>query len=185
MATNGNRERAFSSTQEARKILDALKSRFAQDATSLPEAAVRKLGDVTFSSNSDQPYFPIPFKETETAAALKAIEGAIASSLFDLANPPGHGRTIAIDLEKTTAFLFQTYLATVGGYGKLNPEAKKFLKGALNPRLSQASQLTVRQIWTCFRRNLTNIDACQRICTRRADLGSTITSMAHWRRRLP
>ena len=128
-ATNGHKPMDFSSTQEAERILALLLRRFAQDGISLPKAAVEKLQDVTFRSSRSLPYFPIPLKETETAAALKAVEGAVASSLLDLRERSAKNRAIAIDLEKTTAFLFQTYLSTVGGYGKLQPEAKAFLKG--------------------------------------------------------
>lgn len=132
MTTNGNGVVHFSSTQEAERILEVLSTRFAQEETSLPKAAVDKLKDVAFKSTRNLPYFPIPLKETETAAALKAIEGAVASSLVDLREGSVKDRGISIDLEKTTAFLFQTYLSTVGGYGKLQPEAKKFLKGKGN-----------------------------------------------------
>lgn len=129
MATNGHRVVEFSSTQEATRILDTLSGRFARDETSFPKAALDKLGDVAFKSSRNLPYFPIPLKETEAGAALKAIEGAVASCLMDLRDGSTKSRAIGVDLEKTTAFLFQTYLATVGGYGKLEPEAKKFLKG--------------------------------------------------------
>lgn len=135
MTTNGNGVVKFSSTQEAERILEALSSRFAQDETSLPKVAIDKLKDVAFKSSRNLPYFPIPLKETETAAALKAIEGAVASCLVDLREGSTKDRSISIDLEKTTAFLFQTYLTTVGGYGKLQPEAKRFLKGKENLRI--------------------------------------------------
>lgn len=42
-----------------------------------------------------------------------------------------HKRKVTIDLEKTTAFLFQAYLATVGVLGKFDPEVKKLLKGTI------------------------------------------------------
>lgn len=129
MTTNGNGVVKFSSTQEAERILELLSTRFAQEETSLPKAVVDKLRDVAFKSTRNLPYLPIPLKETETGAALKAIEGAVASSLVDLREGATKDRAISIDLEKTTAFLFQTYLSTVGGYGKLEPEAKKFLQG--------------------------------------------------------
>lgn len=135
MTTNGNGVVKFSSTQEAERILEALSSRFAQDETSLLKVAIDKLKDVAFKSSRNLPYFPIPLKETETAAALKAIEGAVASCLVDLREGSTKDRSISIDLEKTTAFLFQTYLTTVGGYGKLQPEAKRFLKGKENLRI--------------------------------------------------
>lgn len=139
MTVNGHVAADFSSSQEARRILSILRTRFGNDALSLPEAVAGKLGDVEFKSSRDLPYFPIPFKETETAAALKAIEGAVASCFMDLRAQSGQKRGITVDLEKTTAFLFQTYLSTVGGYSKLQPEAKKFLKGKDIPNFQLAS----------------------------------------------
>lgn len=120
---------AYSSKAESQTILDHLRKRFTEDALSLPGAVAEKLGNATFESSRDLPYFPIPFKETEVSAALKAIEGIVAACLSDLRAPSDGSRAVTVNLEKTTAFLFQTYLATVGGYGKLAPEAKRFLKG--------------------------------------------------------
>ena len=40
-------------------------------------------------------------------------------------------RKVNVNLEKTTAFLCQAYLATVGGLGKLDPKVKTLLKGEL------------------------------------------------------
>lgn len=179
MATNGHRVVDFSSTQEATRILDALSGRFAQDETSLPKAAIDKLGDVAFKSSRNLPYFPIPLKETETAAALKAIEGAVASCLVDLRERSTKKRTVGIDLERTTAFLFQTYVATVGGRGKLEPEAKKYLKGNWSSPIVAGTRANGLQIRICFKRSLTHIGACQPICTRRVLPGSITISMAH------
>ncbi|KAG6034220.1 hypothetical protein E4U41_006652 [Claviceps citrina] len=102
------------------------------DETSLPQQARRKCDNVEFTGARDKPYFPIPFKETELSAALKAIEACIASSLAD--EKFGHevgNRRLVVNLEKTTAFLFQAYLARVGGLGKLDKDVKYFLKDLL------------------------------------------------------
>ena len=130
-------EPAYSSTAEARRILDYLLTQF--DPVSLPPQAAKGASNatVTFKAARDAPYFPIPFKETETAAALKAVEGAVAALLSDLKDASGDktkARHITVDLEKTTAFLCQAYLATVGGLGKLDPDVKALLKGEFGLR---------------------------------------------------
>lgn len=99
------------------------------DPISLPAGVASRAEYVQFVAERDQPYFPIPFKETETTAALKAIEASVASLLADT-RQEGQvpERKIHVDLEKTTAFLFQAYLARVGGYGKLDKGVKSMLK---------------------------------------------------------
>ncbi|KAG5939762.1 hypothetical protein E4U53_007736, partial [Claviceps sorghi] len=118
----------YSSVAESAAILDFLVPLL--DETSLPSPARKKRDNVQFTGTRDKPYFPIPFKETELSAALKAIEACVASSLAD-EKFCGHGlenRSITVSLEKTTAFLFQAYLARVGGLGKLDKEVNKLLK---------------------------------------------------------
>lgn len=116
----------YSSTAEAERIFKFLCESI--DNVSLP-LNPQKLGSVSFSAARDLPYFPIPFKETETGAALKAVEACIACLLCDLKTGSDVSRKININLEKTTAFLCQAYMAKVGGLGKLDPDVKKFLKG--------------------------------------------------------
>lgn len=119
----------YSSCAESSRILDLLSGLF--DPIGLP-AEVRALAkSVSFQAQRDSPYFPIPFKETETTAALKAIEGSVASLLSNLRDGSSHEKQVTVDLEKTTAFLFQAYLATVGGLGKLDKNVRSLLKGEL------------------------------------------------------
>ncbi|ORY62455.1 CAIB/BAIF family enzyme [Pseudomassariella vexata] len=121
---------AYSSCEEANTILQLLTGLYSHDTDSLPAEIVGARQHVCFQSQRDFPYFPIPFKETETASALKAVEGLAAAVLADLRDVESRdkGRRVTIDLEKTTAFLFQAYIATVNGLGKLDPEVKKLLK---------------------------------------------------------
>ena len=93
----------------------------------LPEDIESKLNDLTFTTSHDRVYFPIPFKETETTAALKAIEALVASSIADLKFGK-QKRAIEINLEQTTCFLFQTYLSTIDGLGKYSEGVKLKLK---------------------------------------------------------
>ncbi|KAM5354671.1 hypothetical protein ACJ41O_001318 [Fusarium nematophilum] len=116
----------YSSLEETQRILDYLLRQF--DSTSLPPAVKDLRSSVKFTAARDAPYFPIPFKETETGAALKAVEGAVASLLADLVEGGSRPRQITVNLEKTTAFLCQAYMAKVGGQGKLDPGVKSRLK---------------------------------------------------------
>ncbi|KAF6842774.1 CoA-transferase family III [Colletotrichum musicola] len=116
----------YSPVAETRRILDLVLG-LVQVA---PEAE-EKVRSARLTSNRDLPYFPIPFKETELASALKAVEGGVAAALAATKFGDGSGasgRGVTVSLDKSTAFLIQAYMATVGGYGKLDREAKSFLK---------------------------------------------------------
>lgn len=119
----------YSSRREASRIFDLLSSSL--DSIALPSEVVAKKAQVEFTSTRDLPYFPIPFKETETTAALKAIEGCLAALLVETKDKTITERRINVNLEKTTAFLFQAYLARVGGLGKLDKSVRALLKGAI------------------------------------------------------
>ena len=134
---------SYSSLAETKRITGLLSS-----LVSLPPAADEARRTVEFTAVRDLPYFPIPFKETEVTAALKAIEGSLAHAILRLRD--GDGQTtqtppsrITVNLEKTTAFLFEAYLATVNGYGKLDPEVKKLLKGAFLRRIQPVEGLSL------------------------------------------
>lgn len=123
---NGTQQ--YSSIAESKSIYNTLLQAFKDDQLSLPDLVASKRENVHFTGSHDKPYFPIPFKETETTAALKAIEGTVASLLED--EKSGRlDRRIEVNQEKTTAFLFQAYLARVGGLGKLDKDVRKLLKG--------------------------------------------------------
>lgn len=108
----------YSMVEEAKRLLDLLLS-----IVMLPPEIEQLRDTVNFTASRQHPYFPIPFKETELGAALKAIEGCVVSALA------GGRQQVTVDLQKTTAFMSQTYLATVDGYGKLDAECKRYLKG--------------------------------------------------------
>ncbi|KMQ81908.1 caib baif family enzyme [Lasius niger] len=118
----------YSSIAESSRIVDVLFSLV--DATSLPPDARAKRAHVAFTGARDRPYFPIPFKQTEVAAALKAVEGSVAALLADQRDGVSSRRSITVDQEKTTAFLFQAYLARIGGLAKLDSKVRSLLKGA-------------------------------------------------------
>jgi len=113
----------------AKQALKDLRS-FAGDQ--IPPEVESHLGRVSISTCSDghKIYFPCPFKENEAAAALKAVEAAAVAAIADL-RYGAQKRQIEIDLEKTAAFLFSAYIATIGGLGKSDPGVKSKLKGKL------------------------------------------------------
>jgi hypothetical protein len=122
---------AYSPVQEARRIFDLLLDQ--REALGLPDCLPEIAQDVSIESKHDRVYFPIPFKETETTAALKAVEGSVAAALADLKHKQSK-RKVTVDLEKATRFLFQAYLATVDGLGKLDKGVKAKLKGTSHTR---------------------------------------------------
>jgi NDP-sugar pyrophosphorylase family protein len=94
----------------------------------LPPIVAEVKNNVIFESEFDRVYFPIPFKETETTAALKGLEGSVACALLGLKTDQNL-REIKVNLEKATNFLFQAYVVTVGGLGKFDKDVKTKLKG--------------------------------------------------------
>ena len=117
---------AYSPLQETQRIFHYLCEN--GDQLGLP-ASIQDIKDrVTFVSNYNRVYFPIPFKEMEVASALKAVEGSVACALADLKFGKRE-REVCVNLEKATNFLFQAYRATVDGLGKLDPKVKSKLKG--------------------------------------------------------
>ncbi|KAI9148312.1 Succinyl-CoA--L-malate CoA-transferase beta subunit [Paramyrothecium foliicola] len=116
----------YSSRLEASRIFDLLGT--SVDSIALPREVIAQKANVKFTSKRDLPYFPIPLKETETTAALKAIEGSLAALLAGTKDEAPRQRRVHVDLEKTTAFLFQAYLARVGGLGKLDKNVRSLLK---------------------------------------------------------
>ena len=100
----------------------------------LPADTLRHIGDVVLVTATDgsQIYFPCPFKETEAIVALKSIEACAVAAIADLRFGEKK-RSIKIDLEKTAAFLFSTYIATIGGIGKQDLNVKAKLKGDSRP----------------------------------------------------
>ncbi|GCB22125.1 succinyl-CoA--L-malate CoA-transferase beta subunit [Aspergillus awamori] len=117
----------YSPVREAGRIFSYLCDQ-AEDLN-LPKEVTESKDAVSFSSTHDEVYFPIPFKETETLAALKGVEGSVAGAIADLRyGPSEQKRNVKISLERATAFGCQAYMAKVDGLSKLDPEVKKKLK---------------------------------------------------------
>lgn len=111
----------------------ALEQLLVKAKDNLPGECIPHISRVHFSTaNTGSPYFPSPLKQTEAITALKAVEAGVASAIADLRDGP-ETRSIDVDLERATAFLFSTYLATVGGMDKAHPKVKKLLKGNYHP----------------------------------------------------
>ena len=107
----------------------ALEHLLARAHGQIPPESVANIKSVQFSTaNTGSPYFPSPLKQTEAIGALKAVEAGVAAAIANLSDEPKE-RSINVDLERASAFLFSTYLATVGGMDKAHPKVKKLLKG--------------------------------------------------------
>ncbi|KAJ5054726.1 uncharacterized protein L3040_000992 [Drepanopeziza brunnea f. sp. 'multigermtubi'] len=97
----------------------------------IPPEFLPHLDEVTLTTATDgtQLYFPCPFKETEATVALKSVEAAAVAALAQLRFPnDAPKRKIEVDLERTATFLFSTYIATIAGMGKQDPNVKSKLK---------------------------------------------------------
>ncbi|GJD04475.1 CoA-transferase family III [Colletotrichum higginsianum] len=99
--------REYSSVAETKRLLD-----FVLGQVRIPADAEKIARNVRFSAARNLPYFPIPFKETELVAALKAIEGGVAGALAATKYGTAGENRVSVNLEKSTAFLIQAYLAT-------------------------------------------------------------------------
>lgn len=70
---------SYSPVKEAGRIFSLLCDQ--AERLNLPEEVVAGQDAVSFNSSHDQVYFPIPFKETETLAALKGVEGSVSATV--------------------------------------------------------------------------------------------------------
>lgn len=131
--SDAERTQIYSPKVEARRILDILLQ--LKKELQLPDDVEDRVKNLKFTTEKNQVYFPIPVKETETTAALKAVEALVASYIADLRFGKRQ-RHIEINLEQTTCFLFQTYLSTIDGLGKYSPGVKSKLKGKVEDRLA-------------------------------------------------
>ncbi|KAF7719871.1 CoA-transferase family III domain-containing protein [Penicillium ucsense] len=123
-STNGG---SYSPLRETSRIFTELCRQ--SDKLNLPAAVRTNRENVSFSSSHDEIYFPIPFKETETLAALKGIEGSVAAAIADLRfGQSPTPRRVHVSLEGATAFGCQAYMAKVDGLCKLDPMVKSKLK---------------------------------------------------------
>lgn len=80
------------------------------------------------TENTRGPYFPCPLKETETIGALKAVEAAVAAGIAN-ERYGNQDRQLIVDLERASCYLFATYICTVKGMTKGDPNVKAVLKG--------------------------------------------------------
>ena len=95
------------------------------DAADLPWQVTELVQQTTFT-NESSPILPCPFRQLEAAAALKAIEAAVANAIGKIRF--GYEQDVTIDLQHATLFLLSAYLATVDGMGKQHPGVKEKLK---------------------------------------------------------
>lgn len=120
--TNGPRCLMLDETQKSLQLLLRLAK------GQIPQECYALITNVDFTTaNTGSPYFPSPFKQTEATSALKAVEAGMAAGIANLAYGE-RKRKMVVDWERASAFLFSTYLATVGGMNKAHPNVKTLLK---------------------------------------------------------
>ncbi|KAI9737486.1 MAG: hypothetical protein M1834_009641 [Cirrosporium novae-zelandiae] len=109
---------------------ESLNSLLSLAGNQLPPAISKLTSNVTFTPHSsiDEPFFPCPFKETETAAALKSVEACAAAAIAELRFPEVKSPKVEVDLYRTTCFLASAYLCTIDGMHKGDPNVKHKLK---------------------------------------------------------
>lgn len=152
----------------------------------IPPEFAQHLQDVTLTTATDgtQIYFPCPFKETEATVALKSVEAAAVAALARVRFPDdASNRKIEVDLERTATFLFSTYIATIAGMGKQDPDVKSKLKSKFftSPLLYQITHSDNAKIPIYSRHKRFYIGDCLQICMRPRTLASITISMDHWR----
>lgn len=128
MATN-TAFKKHSLVEEAHRIFSLLCDHSVE--LNIPAEAVKYKERVFFDSTHDQIYYPIPLKVTETLAALKGMEGAVTAALADIRFGPSQERTVKVNLERATAFGFQSLIAKVDTMSRTCPEVKAKLKGVV------------------------------------------------------
>ncbi|GME28013.1 CoA-transferase family III [Neofusicoccum parvum] len=139
-AANGHSDAAYSMEAETRKSLDSL---LQLAKTQIPAECRTIIEKTTFTTaNTGSPYFPCPFKETETTSALKAVEAGMAAAIADLVYGEKE-RKVTVDLDRASSFLFSAYLSTVGGMNKAHPKVKSILK---DTDLLQAQSILYRRL---------------------------------------
>ena len=169
---------SYSPVKETERIFGLLCEQAEQ--LSLPASFAGIKESIVFKTDSDRVYFPIPFKETETASALKGVEGGVAGALAEI-KTGRHSGKITVNLEKATSFLFQSYLATVGGLGKLDDGIKAKLKGTNVQTFMFHWMLKFSKIPIYLKHSQIHIDGCQQIFTRQRTQVGIIISMARSR----
>lgn len=84
--------------------------------------------NVSFAAAEDSVFFPCPLPQTEALSVLKAIEACWTACIADLrwGKPPE--RPVRISLERSARYLLGSYLFSIGGFTKIDPDVKSFLK---------------------------------------------------------
>ena len=95
----------------------------------IPAEVKKHIKDVVLTTSTDgtRIYFPCPFKEAEAIVALKTVEASAVAAIADLRYGE-QKRKIEVNLEQTACFLFSTYIATIGGLWKQDPDVTSKLK---------------------------------------------------------
>lgn len=92
------------------------------------EAFQEQVANVSFTIEEDAVFFPCPLPQTEALSVLKGIEACWIACISDLRWGKQPNRVAQISLERSARYLLGSYLFSIGGFTKLDPEVKSFLK---------------------------------------------------------
>ncbi|KAF1985271.1 alpha-methylacyl-CoA racemase [Aulographum hederae CBS 113979] len=124
-------------------VRDALRTLQCASRSQVPEEIWPLVDKIAIRTvNHGNPYFPCPFKETETLAALKAVEAGLAAGIANLRYGQD-ARAMSVDLERVSCSLISAYVTTVNGFTKADPCAKSFIK---DTDLLQAQSILYRRL---------------------------------------
>ena len=94
----------------------------------IPSEIKSLAGQVDVHGVGGYPTIPSPWRETEAITAVKAVEAATVLALAKLRYPSSPPQTAQVDTDHATIFLFLSYLSTINGYGKWDPQSLAHLK---------------------------------------------------------
>ncbi|KAI0180481.1 CoA-transferase family III [Hypoxylon sp. FL1284] len=124
---------------------DAFELLWKSTESEVPDEFLRHAGRVRFlkgSDSGDAICIPCPLREQEAVAALKALEGCAAAAVADLRGSKRE-RKISVTLERVASFLMSTYITSVDGLNKCNPQVKDRIP---DTDLNQAQSILYRRL---------------------------------------
>ncbi|KAF5389714.1 hypothetical protein D9757_006041 [Collybiopsis confluens] len=135
---------SYSTIETTKQVL---LSSFENNLPVLPEVRARGLEYVEFSGDSPEPLIPIVLQAHESFAALKGLEGIIAVVLSKQRFGLDQDLKASVNCSHAALFPAMSFLSTVDGVHKWNPEMKK-----------KIVDTDLNQVYSnVYRRMLTNI----------------------------
>jgi hypothetical protein len=107
---------------------DLLQKTLADKSIPIPDD-IRGLGNRVKFEGKGEIVVPVPFHETESIAALKAVESLLAIAIAQKRfGAEAESVTSTIDCDHATLGLFLCYISSVNGYKKWDKESEQYLQ---------------------------------------------------------